>query len=157
MAHLKRDTHSKNAQGVHTTTKIERKDTYRPAQSSKTCALPFHLLFPLTTTLSARREHSCRDCRPPWQRQPSYRASCISWHSMSRAMWQLKATFANYQSFKKRESLSPSPYNPMTCSASLHTSVSSSGAPEKLSIPPHHGRSWVTPFLPRAVKLTNEP
>ena len=39
---LKRDAHSKKAQGVHTTTKIER----------KTCAHPFHLLFPLTTTLS---------------------------------------------------------------------------------------------------------
>ena len=30
-------THSNEAQGVHTTTKIERKDTNRPAQSTKTC------------------------------------------------------------------------------------------------------------------------
>ena len=56
-----------------------------------------------------------------WQRQPNNHASSISWHSMSRAMWQLNATSASSQSCKKREILSPSPHNPMTCSASLHT------------------------------------
>ena len=40
---------------------------------------------------------------------------------MSRATRELNATFASSQSFKKREILSPSPYNPMTCNASLPT------------------------------------
>ena len=34
--------------------------------------------------------------RPIWQPH-IYQASCISWHSMSTAMWQLSATFANSQ------------------------------------------------------------
>ena len=47
-------------------------------------------------------------------------ASCISWHIVSRAIWQLKATFASSQSCRKREILPPSPHNPKTCNASLH-------------------------------------
>ena len=39
---------------------------------------------------------------------------------MSRATWQLSATFANSQSLKKREILSPGPRNPTTSNASLH-------------------------------------
>ena len=57
-----------------------------------------------------RGEHSCRDSRPLGS-NTHCQASCISWHSMSRAMRQLKATTANSQSFKKREILSPTPYN----------------------------------------------
>ena len=40
---LKRGMHSKEAPGVHATIKIERKDIYRPAQTTKTC----HASFPL--------------------------------------------------------------------------------------------------------------
>ena len=36
-------------------------------------------------------------------------------------MWQLKATFASSHSSKKREILSPCPYNPMTCNVSFPT------------------------------------
>ena len=42
-------------------------------------------------------------------------------HTVSKAMWQLNATFANSQSCRKREILSPGPYNPMTWNASSHT------------------------------------
>ena len=47
-------------------------------------------------------------------------------YSMSRATWQLSATFANSQYCRKREILSPSPCNPTTCNASLHTLLSRS-------------------------------
>ena len=50
-ARLKRGTHCKKAQGVHAT-KIERKATNRPAESTKTCHASFSL-FTLTTTLSS--------------------------------------------------------------------------------------------------------
>ena len=45
--------------------------------------------------------------------------SCNSWHNMSRATWQLKATFATSQSCRKRAIVSPDPCSPMTNSASL--------------------------------------
>ena len=94
---------------------------HRPAQTTKTC----HASFPLIVSShhipilcchgpsTVRGEHSCRDSRP-LGRYTHYQASFISWHSTSRAMWQLSATFANSQSCKKREILSPDPCNPMT-------------------------------------------
>ena len=70
---LKHDAHSKKAQGVPTTTKIV-KERYKQARSDhpRLYTLPFHLMFPLTTSLSfavtrpstVRGEHSCRDSRP---------------------------------------------------------------------------------------------
>ena len=36
-----------------------------------------------------------------------------SWHSMSNAIWQLRATFATSRSWRQREILSPDPCNPM--------------------------------------------
>ena len=68
---------------------------------------------------TVRGEHSCRDSKPLGS-HTHYQASYISWHSMSRAMWQLSATFACSQSCRKREILPPDPCNPMTCNASLH-------------------------------------
>ena len=47
--------------------------------------------------------------------------SFYSWHSMSNAVWQLRATFATSQPCEKREVLSPDPCNPMTYNASLLT------------------------------------
>ena len=44
-----------------------------------------------------------------------------SWHSMSRATWQLKATFATSQSCRKRAIVSPDPCCLMTNNASLPT------------------------------------
>ena len=44
-----------------------------------------------------------------------------SWHSISNAIWQLRATFATSQSCRKREILSPDPCSPMTKNASLPT------------------------------------
>ena len=45
--------------------------------------------------------------------------SCNSWHSMSRAVWQLEATFANSQSCRKRAIASPNLCSPMTNNAPL--------------------------------------
>ena len=126
-ARSKQGIHSKEAQGVHATTKKERKDIHRPAQITKTC----HTSFPLIVSShhrplpcchcpsTMRGEHLCRDRRPLGSH--THQASFTSWHSMSRAMWQLSATFANSQSCNKREILSPDPCDPMTCNASLHT------------------------------------
>ena len=50
---------------------------------------------------------------------------CNSWHNMSRAMWQLKASFATSQSCRKRAIVSPDPCSPMTNNASLPTLFSS--------------------------------
>ena len=113
---------------VYALPKIEGKDINRPARTTKTCLASFPLVvashqIPLLSCHGAstvRGEHLCRDSRPLGS-QTHYQASFISWHSMSRAMWQLSATFANSQSCKKREILSPDPCNPMTCNASLHT------------------------------------
>ena len=44
-----------------------------------------------------------------------------SWHRVSNAFWQLRATFATSQSCRIREMLSPDPCNPMTHSGSLPT------------------------------------
>ena len=68
-----------------------------------------------------------------WKHQPNYRAPCISWHNISRVMWHLNATLASSQSFKKWETLSPGPYNPMTCSASLHALSSRESLEETVS------------------------
>ena len=62
-----------------------------------------------------------------WQHPPNYQASRISWHNISRAMWQLNATLASPQSSKKREILSPSPFHlfplpPFGASRLAHTS-----------------------------------
>ena len=81
---------------------------------------------------TVRGEHSCRDSRPLGS-HTYYQASYISWYNMSRAMWQLSATFANSQSCKKREILSPVPCNPMTCNTSLHTSPSQEPLEDTLS------------------------
>ena len=51
--------------------------------------------------------------------------SSNSWHNMSRAIWQLKATFATSQSCWKRAIVSPDPCNPMTNNVSLPTLFSS--------------------------------
>ena len=42
-----------------------------------------------------------------------------SWHSVSNAVWQLRATSATSQSWRQREILSPDPCNPITYTASL--------------------------------------
>ena len=47
--------------------------------------------------------------------------SCNSWHNMSRATWQLKATFATSQSCRKRAIVSPHPCSPTTNNTSLPT------------------------------------
>ena len=97
-ARLKHDAQSKEAQGVHTTTKLERKDINRPAQTTQTC----HASFPLVVS-SHRIPLLCchgRDSRP-LPSHTHYQASYSSWHSMSRTMWQLRVTFANSQSCKK--------------------------------------------------------
>ena len=44
-----------------------------------------------------------------------------SWHSMSDAVWQLRATFATSQSCRKRAIASPDPCSPMTNNAPLAT------------------------------------
>ena len=66
---------------------------------------------------------------------PTYQASCISWHNISMAMWQLNATLASSQSSRKREreTLSSGPYYPMTSSAPLHTLFSRETLDETLS------------------------
>ena len=57
--------HSTKAQGVHTTTKNERKNTNRPAQSTKTCHASFSLIVSSHHNPSTvRGEHSCRDSGP---------------------------------------------------------------------------------------------
>ena len=70
-ARLLRGTHSRKAQGVFATRKIEKKDTDRPAQTTQTC----HASFPLIVSphhnpllichgpSKVRGEHSCRDSR----------------------------------------------------------------------------------------------
>ena len=82
--------------------KNEKEGPIRPAQTSKTCHTSLlisicshHIPSPLIVT--ARRAS--------WQQQPCYQASCISWHNMSRAMWQLKATLANSQSSQEERNL----------------------------------------------------
>ena len=52
--------------------------------------------------------------------QPRYKASCISWHNISRAMWQLKATFTSSQSSRKRD-LQPDWSRPVASGARLST------------------------------------
>ena len=54
-------------------------------------------------------------------------------HTVSKAMWQLNATFANSQSCRKRKILSPGQYKPMTWNASLHTLPSREPLEETLS------------------------
>ena len=102
---------------MHTQQPKMEREGYRQAPISppKPATLPFHLLFPLTTSLSSavaarpRGELSRRDSRP------HNRASCTSWQSVS----QPKATFASSQHGRKGEILSAGPRNPMTRNASL--------------------------------------
>ena len=93
--------HYEKAQGVHTTTKFG-KEGYPQARSDfkGPVALFFSLLFPLTTILKG---FLAVTKRPLWQQQPSNQASCISWHNISRAMWQLKATLPRSQSSRKSD------------------------------------------------------
>ena len=51
--------------------------------------------------------------------------SCNSWHNMSRAIWQLKATLATFQSCRKRAIVLPDPCSPMTNNAPVPTLFSS--------------------------------
>ena len=74
------------------------KESDQPTQLRRTC----HSLPSPSNTRLTWQPHICQ-------------VSCISWHSRSRAMWQLSATFANSQSCRKREILSP---GPCTCNAS---------------------------------------
>ena len=71
-------------------------------------------------------QQSSKDSGKPAQAQKPNQprllsTSCNSWHNMSRAMWQLDATFATSQSCRKREILSPDPRSPVTHDASLPT------------------------------------
>ena len=52
--------------------------------------------------------------------------SCISWHKRSRARWQLRATRASSQSSRKRETMSPDQFCPITSRARLSTLWSTS-------------------------------
>ena len=73
---------------------------------------------PLTFLLLHFSQHNpLLSCHSP----STVREGLISWHSMSRAVWQLKATFPSSQSCTQREILPPGPNNPMTCNATLHT------------------------------------
>ena len=93
----------------------------RPATLLVTCCFLSATTLSLAATARPWWEEgiSCRDSKPLGSNH--YQTSCISWHNMSRATWQLNSTSASSQCCKKREILSPSPDDPMTGSASLHT------------------------------------
>ena len=121
--------------------KLKGRDSNKPAQTTKTC----HASFPLVVSShhipllschgpsTVRGEHSCRDSRPLGS-HTHYQASFIPRHSMSKPIWQLSATFANSQSCKKREILSPDPCNTLTRNASLHTLPSREPLEDTLSV-----------------------
>ena len=76
-------------------------------------------LFFLFSFTTSQKGFPCSDNGPLWQRQPSHQAWCISWHIISRAMWQLKATLAGSQSCRKRDTFSPEKKCLITLNASL--------------------------------------
>ena len=92
--------------------------SFRPFFTTSACHFNFSHHIPLLychSPSTVRERLSC--CaketfqRPFWQQHPTYqascitatgRASCISWHNITRAMWQLNATLATSQ-FSGRE------------------------------------------------------
>ena len=99
-----------DSHNVHTETNFERN---RPANSAQ-------------RDMSYTSFSFCKTRRAQNPSQPRFLStSYISWHTMSRAIWQLKATFATSQSCRKRAILSQDPCSPMTNNASLPTLLSS--------------------------------
>ena len=120
--------HSKKGTKCTLQQNLEKKDTNRPAQTSKDLShvpssfilSPLPSLFFLHSPSTVREGIPCRDSRPLCRSNPTTRPRAFPATTSPGPRVQLKA-FANSQSFKKREVMSPGPYNPMTCSASLHT------------------------------------
>ena len=79
--------------------------------------------------------------RPLWQKQPSCQASCISWHNVPRAMWQLKATLPSSQSSRKRDIFAPDWSCSITFGARPSTWCSHCSGEEVPSLSVHDSKS----------------
>ena len=127
--------HSKKAQGV-LTRHNSKKDTNRPAQSTKTCHTSFSLIVsshhnPLLSchSPSVREGISCNDSRPLGSvTQPGLVHFLACPGQCGKSMPPLPAPNPS-----RREILRPSPCNPMTCSDSLHTLLSRESLVDTLS------------------------
>ena len=88
------------------------------ARRSRSVSTTISVFCHSPSTVSERLFLLCR--RDFWQRRNDCQGPFNSRHGMSKAM-HFNTTFASSQSCRKGDILSPSPYNPMTCNASLHT------------------------------------
>ena len=104
----------------------------------------FSLLFPLTTSLllcchglsTVRAKFFPCCCEGP-HGSNSYQASCISWHNIFKATWQLKATLASSQSTGGKDTFSPDQLSPLTCKVKLSTLCSWKSDAERSSLSDH--------------------
>ena len=98
---------------------------YEPSFITAACHFNFshHIPTPLLSrpVHGERKGFPCCDSGLFRQQQTSHHASCISWHNISRAMRQLKATDASSQSPRKRDIFSPDQFCPITFRARLST------------------------------------
>ena len=112
--HSKEGTNCSNCSNNHllkrTSSLLERNDarpdqltSFRPFfHTTSACHFKFSHQIPLLHCHNPSTVRGESFPRASWQQLTSWQASCTSWHNMSRAMWQLKATLASSQSSREK-------------------------------------------------------